>query len=131
MKYLPGSAFISEQEGMPEEAEMDNVIAPTLPMGPKRELPTTVAGADDAKLRQVAQEFEAVFIGEMLKHIGLDEAAGELGGDFTGGYGEDAFRTFLVREYADAISEKGAFGLADKIYNQLKARQDAASEQVL
>ncbi len=105
---------------------MENLTAPILQTGQRRELPTVSAGDNDARLREVAQEFEAVFIGEMLKSMGLDEAASGLGGDFTGGHGEDAFRTFLVREYADAISEKGAFGLADKIYGQLKARQEAA-----
>jgi Rod binding domain-containing protein len=106
---------------------MDTLTAPILPTGQKAALPEAAEGANDTRLREVAEEFEAVFIGEMLKHIGLDEAANAFGGEFSGGHGEDAFRTFLVREYADAISEKGAFGLADKIYNQLKARQDSAA----
>ena len=95
---------------------MDTLTAPIMATGQKAALPTAAEGANDARLREVAQEFEAVFIGEMLKHIGLDEASNAFGGEFNGGAGEDAFRTFLVREYADAISDKGAFGLADKIY---------------
>lgn len=100
----------------------------SLPAGfPVEATPKLSGHADDARLREVAKEFESVFIGEMLKNMGLDEATRSLGGGFDGGYGEDAFRTFLVREYAQALSDKNAFGLADKIYSQLKAQQAAAA----
>lgn len=79
--------------------------------------------ADDAaqreqKLRDSAQQFEAVFIAQMLSHTGLDKA---LAGD--SGFGGEAFSSMLVQTYADELSKNGGFGLADQIYRQLKDRQ--------
>ncbi|MEM9705450.1 MAG: rod-binding protein [Pseudomonadota bacterium] len=69
----------------------------------------------DRELMETAKEFESVFIAEMLKHSGLTEAIAS-----DGGAGGDAFSSFLVQEYAQALSEQGGFGLAETIYRQLK-----------
>lgn len=74
--------------------------------------------AEDAALREVAQQFEQVFIAQMLKNAKVGEAKGA----FAGGAGEDAFKSFLIDEYAAALSGAQAFGLADQIYAQLKQR---------
>lgn len=76
------------------------------------------AEAEDAALREAAREFEQVFIAQMLKQAKL----GETQGAFSGGYGEEAFRSFLVDEYAEALTRAESFGLADKIYNELKEK---------
>lgn len=78
---------------------------------------TQTAAEKDAALRKTAQEFEAVFIKEMLTHSGLDKA---LSSD--SGIGGEAFSSMLVETYADGIAEKGGFGLADQIYRQLKEK---------
>lgn len=79
--------------------------------------PATASGSDDA-LRETAKQFEVMFIAEMLKSAKVGEAKGP----FTGGHGEEAFRSFLVREYAQSVSDQGSFGLADTIYRQLKEK---------
>ena len=76
------------------------------------------AAADkDAELRKTAQEFEAVFIAEMLSHAGFEKAIAQ-----DSGLGGEAFSRMLVETYAEKLSEKGGFGLADQIYRQLKDR---------
>lgn len=69
----------------------------------------------DAQLREKAQEFESIFIAEMLSHAGFDKALSE-----NAGYGGEAFSRMLVESYAEQLSKKGGFGLADQIYRQLK-----------
>lgn len=69
----------------------------------------------DTALRETAKEFESVFIAEMLSHAGLDKALSS-----ESGFGGEAFSQMLVETYAQELSEKGGFGLADKIYRQLK-----------
>lgn len=81
---------------------------------------------NDPELRQAAEDFEAAFISQMLKFSGLGEA-------LTKGGGEDvsAFTDFYIENYAEKIVEKGGFGLADKFYDKLAAKQGDALERVL
>lgn len=74
--------------------------------------------ASDAQLREAAKQFEIMFAAEMLKAAKV----GETHGPFSGGYGEEAFRSFLVREYATSIAEQGTLGLATQIYQELKEK---------
>ncbi|WP_425409250.1 rod-binding protein [Hyphococcus sp.] len=71
--------------------------------------------ARDAQMREKAKEFESIFIAEMLSHVGFDKALSE-----NAGFGGEAFSRMLVETYAEQLSEKGGFGLADQIYRQLK-----------
>ena len=71
----------------------------------------------EAELRKTAQEFESVFIAEMLSHAGFDKALSQ-----ESGYGGEAFSRMLVETYAEDLAEKGGFGLADQIYKQLKGQ---------
>lgn len=73
---------------------------------------------DDA-LRKTAQDFEAAFISEMLAHAGLDKALTQ-----NTGFGGEAFSGMLVEVYAERLAEKGAFGIGDKIYAQLKEKAE-------
>lgn len=71
----------------------------------------------EESLRKTAQEFESVFIAEMLSHAGLDKAVAQ-----SSGFGGEAFSRMLIDTYADKLTEKGGFGLADQIYRQLKGQ---------
>ena len=82
-----------------------------------RESPDKAAQKDET-LRKSAQEFETVFIAQMLTHAGLDKA---LASD--SGYGGEAFSGMLVETYAEELSKKGGFGLAEQIYRQLKDQE--------
>lgn len=71
----------------------------------------------EAALRKTAQEFESVFIAEMLSHAGFDKAIAQ-----DSGFGGEAFSRMLVETYAADLAQKGGFGLADQIYRQLKGQ---------
>ena len=66
-------------------------------------------------LREVAIDFEAVFLAQMLDHAGV----GRTPDSFGGGVGEDAFRGHLVAEQAKAMARTGGIGLADALFESL------------
>lgn len=70
-----------------------------------------------AQVQHAAQEFEAVFLTEMLKHAGM----GKMSEVFNGGVGEAAFSDFLLREYAMDIAENRSIGIADRAFASLMA----------
>lgn len=78
----------------------------------------------DAALRDVAVEFEAAFLAQMLSHAGL----GRPPDGFAGGAGEEAFASFLTREQARLLAASGALGLADSIHASL-SRAALSSEE--
>ena len=76
------------------------------------------ADAREDPLRAVAQDLEAAFLAEMLKHSGLGAGSDSFGG----GVGEDQFASFLTQEHARLLAERGGIGLAESIYQALVAR---------
>lgn len=73
-------------------------------------------------LRRAAEEFEAVFLSEMLGPMfeGIDTEG--LGG---GGMGEQIFRPMLIERYAEAIGRAGGVGLADSVVREFMRMQAA------
>jgi peptidoglycan hydrolase FlgJ len=94
------------------ENTMPSPLQPTKPQAPSG--PLAEQNRTEA-LRKTAREFEAAFIGEMLAYAGFEKA---LSGD--SGLGGETFSRMLVDSYAQSIADAGGFGLADKIYNQLR-----------
>ena len=76
------------------------------------------ARGDNARAaRKVAREFEAMFVGMMLKSMRDTVGKNELTG---GGKGEEIFQSMLDQEYATAIAtSQGGIGLAAMIEKQL------------
>ena len=72
----------------------------------------------DARLRDAAQRLEAGFLKEMLSAAGLGHAPSAFGG----GEGEDQFSSFLLDEQALRLTQAGGIGLAQSIYESLRAR---------
>jgi Rod binding domain-containing protein len=88
-------------------------------MAPPQIAPPQIApGTDDTALRKVAQELEASFLAEMLKHAGF----GENKSAFAGGAGEAQFASFLRAEHARALVERGGIGLSQSLFEALAAR---------
>jgi len=71
--------------------------------------------------RRVAQEFEAMFISEMLSPVfeSLDT-----GGLFGGGQGEKIYRSMMVQEYGKAIAQAGGIGIADTVQSEILRMQE-------
>ena len=79
------------------------------------------AHGDPSAIRRAAEDFEAVFLSQLLGGMmrGLS-ADGPLGG------GDDPFATMLRDEYAKLIARSGGVGVADAVVRQLLRAQEAA-----
>ena len=77
-----------------------------------------------AKAKSAAQDFEAVFLGQMFQHMftGID---GD--GPFGGGVGVGVWRSFLTEQYAKSFAKAGGIGLANHVYRSLLAHQEASA----
>ncbi|MBP1805058.1 rod-binding protein [Rubellimicrobium aerolatum] len=83
--------------------------------------PADPLAARDHALREAAVKLEAGFLKQMLSEAGLGRAPGGMGG----GAGEDQFASFLLEEQALRMARSGGIGLAESLFQALKAR-DAA-----
>jgi peptidoglycan hydrolase FlgJ len=98
-------------------------MIPSLPSSAAlRSAPPAETPAPDAALRRAAEGLEATFLSEMLKATEASSAPGEFGG----GAGEAAFGSFLRDLRARDVASRGGIGLAEIIFESLKARGDAA-----
>ena len=97
--------------------------SPNIPrVGPSPAL--TVSPAVAAKARAAAQDFEAVFLnsmfGQMFTHVNE--------GPFNGGQAANTWRTFLTDEYSKNFAKAGGIGIADSVYKELIALQEAKAK---
>ena len=85
--------------------------------------PTTqsTAAQVDPKTRQAAEDFEAVFLGQMLAPMfqGL-----ETEGMFGGGSAERVYRSMMVQEYGRAMASNGGIGIADAVQREILRMQE-------
>ncbi|MEX1661484.1 rod-binding protein [uncultured Thioclava sp.] len=94
-------------------------MTPTQPItqpAPPQPAPPT---QHEAEMREAAVKLEANFLAEMLKHAGL----GDTEGAFSGGVGEEQFSSFLRQEQSQLMAEAGGIGLAETIFEAMKARE--------
>ena len=90
----------------------------TLRINHLKELPGTKVKTDDSRLREASNEFEAIFIQQMLKTMRKTS----LESDFIKkSEGEKLFRSMLDEQYAIISSRSGRLGLGEIIYQQLKS----------
>jgi Rod binding domain-containing protein len=73
--------------------------------------------------RRAAEDFEAMFLSQMLAPVFAD-----LGKDamFGGGPGEQVYRSMMVQEYGKAIARAGGLGIADSVEREILKLQEAA-----
>ncbi|MBP2229145.1 Rod binding domain-containing protein [Azospirillum agricola] len=121
-------------------------LSPALPPPPAPRLPTLIerakaegygvrtqakisdleARVDPAKLAQIrksANEFENVFVSQMMGHmfegIETDET-------FGGGRGEEMFRPMLIEQFSKQVTQRGGLGIASQVYQELLRAQEAS-----
>ena len=84
-------------------------------------LPPVPKTADLNKLRETAQDFEAVFLSQMLKPMfeGI-----ETDGPFGGGQAEEMWRSLMVDEYGKSIAKSGGIGIADAVMAEMLRMQE-------
>ncbi len=100
---------------------MADLALPALPIDvlshKKPSLPANVADVKTREqARHVAQQFERMFVSEMLGPMfeGL-----ETDGPFGGGNAEATFRPMLIDQYSDAIAKGGGIGISDTIMKEI------------
>ena len=92
------------------------MIAP-VPPGAASPLATPpVGGSSRERLTEAAQQFEAIFVRQMLAAARNTDFGGD---DLFGGQGEETFREMQDSQFARIASESGALGLAKSIEAQL------------
>jgi Rod binding domain-containing protein len=91
----------------------------TAPAGPASGPGTS--GRQDA-LRATAQEFEAIFLAQVLAH--LNPAPSGEGQDGSGDHG--LFHTMFNEEIAKLISRSGGVGVADAVLREMLKLQEVA-----
>ena len=72
------------------------------------------------KAREVAQDFEAVFLNSMFQQMFANVGQGP----FSGGQGAQIWRSFLTEEYSKSFVKAGGIGIADQVMRALLARQE-------
>jgi Rod binding domain-containing protein len=76
-------------------------------------------------VRQAAEEFEAVFLTNMLSQM---FAGVPTDGPFGGGHAEQMYRSMLIEQYGSGIAASGGIGLADEIARELLSLQEANND---
>ena len=96
------------------------MLAPDM-LAPGREVGAVIGrGAVDPRLREVAEEFEAVFLAQVLQTMNFGLAGpGPLGeGD------NEAWAGMLQEEYGRLISKSGGIGVADALLREMLKLQE-------
>ena len=100
------------------------VATPTVAASPGTARPATPgpAQADPARLRNAAQDFEAMTIGALIAP--MFETVDLSHGPFGGGAGEAAWKPVLIDHMARRIAASGGFGLTRSIEAALLRMQE-------
>lgn len=80
-------------------------------------------GQVDKKLLKACQEFEAIFINQMLTAMRNTVPKSGL---LKQGLAHNIYEDMLYQQYADKIAKSANFGLAKELYNQLSGNSLAA-----
>lgn len=85
---------------------------------------TGLSNKDAEKTKKAAEDFEAVFISEMLKP--MFETI-EVSDTFGGGKGEEIFRGIMIQEMGKSIARNGGLGIAANVQAHLLKAQENPS----
>jgi flagellar protein FlgJ len=78
--------------------------------------------ADHKVLRQTAEDFEAVFLSQMLQPMFQTVPTD---GPMGGGPAEQIYRGMMVDEMGKSIAKSGGIGIADSVYREMLKMQEA------
>ncbi|HIP78348.1 MAG TPA: hypothetical protein EYH07_07790 [Kiloniellaceae bacterium] len=74
--------------------------------------------------KKAGEEFEALFISEMLAPVFKDLKTDGL---FGGGSGEEIYRSMMVQEYGKAVAKAGGVGIAETVQREILKMQEMQS----
>ena len=95
---------------------MDPVTGkPALPLSVAAQ-PATAAIDRHSPTYKAAQDFESVFLGQMVAQMytGIDAQ-----GPFGGGFAEQTYRSLLYQELGRQMAASGGVGIADAVYGEM------------
>ena len=78
--------------------------------------PAPKSGGERTRLTEAAQQFEAIFLRQILAAARSTDFGGD---DLFGGQGDETFREMRDAQFAEIASESGTLGLAARIEAQL------------
>jgi len=84
-------------------------------------LPSVRRAETIQQARKVSQDFEAVFLGQMLQPMFQNIEAAE---PFGGSASEKMWRTMQVEEYGKALAKSGGIGIADAVFREMIKTQE-------
>ncbi len=87
----------------------------------ERDLPSLRQTKTTEQAHKVAEDFEAVFISQMLKPMFANLGAEK---PFGGGAAEEMWRGMQINEYGKAISKAGGVGIADSVFREILKAQE-------
>jgi Rod binding domain-containing protein len=90
-------------------------------IGQGRSLPDVRGAKDLHEARKIAEDFEAVFLGQMLQPLFQNIETAE---PFGGGSSEKMWKAMQVEEYGKAIAKSGGIGLADAVFREIIKAQE-------
>jgi soluble lytic murein transglycosylase-like protein len=101
-------------------------ISETGSLSASNRFPSAASGSSDAKKWQAAQEFEAMFIHQMLKSmrntVPKDEEMSS---------GRRIFTEMLDEQIANEASKTGSFGLANMVYKELAGKEAQSPQKIM
>ena len=83
---------------------------------PKRTIQEAQRNGQNAQLRKACEDFEAIFVKQMLKSM---KSTISKNGLLDGGFAEEIYDDMLYDEYAKKMTKTANFGIADSLYKQL------------
>jgi flagellar protein FlgJ len=99
---------------------MDPVTGKPAAAQPAAAQPSSPAIDRNSRAYKAAQDFESVFLGQMVSQMytGLDAQ-----GPFGGGFAEETYRSLLYQELGRQMSAGGGVGIADAVYAEMVKMQ--------
>ena len=92
---------------------MADIAAPALSVTPPAPAPMSAAEmAKRGQIAKTAKDFESSFLSVMLGQMMKDVKVSE---PFSGGQGEDAFKSFMNEAMAKQVVKTGGIGIADDV----------------
>jgi len=102
------------------DTQLQNALAAARSSGPDRPR----GPQNPEQIRATAEEFEAVFLAQMVEQM-MGETTETA---FGGGPGEAAFKSMMNEEYAKVMAKAGGIGLADALAREMLALQEGREE---
>lgn len=104
----------------------NDINTPIDMMRPAAKLPNLKDAANSKNQKDVkaaAQEFEAVYIAEMMQYVFADVNKGGL---MHGGNSENIYRSLMIEQYSKSLAKTNQLGMTDAIQKQILKLQEGA-----